>query len=160
VGNLFLALRQCQPFSHQLRCSKSFWYVQIPDYSTHGRGHCDVVHSHTLQSASSVSNNSVLVSLHIMRDLCLPTAHDHIVPDSLRLFPHGCQHHCHAEPEVTTRRRLLLAGKALLLAATCPCCAQLAQAEEHGSFSYAGSDTGPSAWPGELCIARPFNKSS
>ncbi len=91
-----------------------------------------------------------------MRDLCLPTAHDFIISDSLRLFPLRCQRRCHAEPEVTTRRRLLLAGKALLLAATCLCCVQLVQAEEHGSFSYAGSDTGPSAWPGELCTAHIF----
>ncbi len=87
------------------------------------------------------------------RDLNLPSAHDVVVPDLLHLFPQCCQHHCHAEPEVTTRRRVLLAGKALLLAATCPCCAQLAQAEEHAAFSYAGDDTGPSAWPGALCIA-------
>ena len=153
---MFLAFRQIQAFSHQLRCSKSFWYVQLPGYSTHGQGHHGGVHSHTLQSVRSVSNNSVLVRPHTMRDLSLPMAHNLIVADSLCLFMHRCQHHCHAEPEVTTRRRLLLAGKALLVAATCPCCAQLAQAEEHGAFSYAGSDTGPSAWPGELCIAMKY----
>ena len=153
MGNLFLALRHIQPFSHQLKCSKSFWYVHLPDYSKHRRGHREVVHSHTLQSTLSVSNNNVLVSLHLIRDLSLPTAYASIASDSLRVFQHRCQHHCHAEPEVTTRRRVLLAGKALLLAATCPCCAQLAQAEEHAAFSYAGDNTGPSAWPGEFCVA-------
>ena len=92
------------------------------------------------------------------RDLNLPSAHDLIVPGSLHLFPLCCQLHCHAEPEVTTtRRRVLLAGKALLLAATCPCCAQLAQAEEHAAFSYAGDNTGPSAWPGALCITMKYH---
>ena len=76
------------------------------------------------------------------------------------LLIHRCQCRaalCFAAPRVPApklnRRGLLLAGNALLLAATCPCCMQIANASEGGgAFGYAG-EAGPQAWPGEMCTA-------
>lgn len=64
-----------------------------------------------------------------------------------------CHQEQQAEPQVTTRRRLLLAGKAVLLSAACPCCTQIAQASGAEPFRYAG-EAGPSSWPGTCTIGQ------
>ncbi|KAL3135620.1 hypothetical protein ABBQ38_006101 [Trebouxia sp. C0009 RCD-2024] len=73
---------------------------------------------------------------------------------SAQRFPaHNAQGYKKRQPEPEFNRRgLLLAGNALFLAATCPCCMPKADAAESGAFSYAADATGPSAWPGVCTI--------